>query len=94
MIIEFGSLVAIGTAVVIIIAITKGARVVPQKEAQVVERLGKYSRTLDAGFHVLIPFIDRVTAKHSLKEIPVYSAAANGDRCAFSDVHHPGQHLH
>lgn len=71
MIIEFGSLVAIGTAVVIIIAITKGARVVPQKEAQVVERLGKYSRTLDAGFHVLIPFIDRVTAKHSLKEMVI-----------------------
>ncbi len=71
MIIEFGSLVAIGTAVVIIIAITNGARVVPQKEAQVVERLGTYSRTLEAGFHVLIPFIDRVTAKHSLKEMVI-----------------------
>jgi regulator of protease activity HflC (stomatin/prohibitin superfamily) len=53
---------------VIIIAIVKGARVVPQKMAYVVERLGKYSRTLDAGFHVLVPFVDRITAKHSLKE--------------------------
>ena len=71
MIIEFGSLVAVGLAAVIIIAIMKGARVVPQKEAQIVERLGKYSRTLDAGFHVLIPFIDRITARHSLKEMVI-----------------------
>jgi len=66
--IEFGSLVSVGLAIVIIIAIVKGARVVPQKMAYVVERLGKYSRTLDAGFHVLVPFVDRITAKHSLKE--------------------------
>lgn len=66
--IEFGTLVSIGLAAVIIIAIVQGARVVPQKMAYIVERLGKYSRTLDAGFHVLVPFVDRVTAKHSLKE--------------------------
>jgi regulator of protease activity HflC (stomatin/prohibitin superfamily) len=42
--------------------------VVPQRSAFVIERLGKFSRTLDAGFHVLFPFLDRVTAKHSLKE--------------------------
>ena len=68
MVLEFGSVVAVGLAAVIIIAITKGARVVPQKEAQVVERLGKYSRTLDAGFHILVPFVDRITARHTLKE--------------------------
>ena len=68
MVLEFGSIVAVGLAAVIIIAITKGARVVPQKEAQVVERLGKYSRTLDAGFHILVPFVDRITARHTLKE--------------------------
>lgn len=68
MVLEFGTVVAIGLAAVIIIAITKGARVVPQKEAQIVERLGKYSRTLDAGFHILVPFFDRITARHSLKE--------------------------
>jgi regulator of protease activity HflC (stomatin/prohibitin superfamily) len=65
---ELGSLVSVGLAIVIIIAIVNGARVVPQKMAYVVERLGKYSRTLDAGFHVLVPFVDRITAKHSLKE--------------------------
>jgi regulator of protease activity HflC (stomatin/prohibitin superfamily) len=57
-----------GVAVVIIIALIKGARIVPQREQFVVERLGKYSRTLDAGFHILVPFIDRVSYKHSLKE--------------------------
>lgn len=68
MVIEFGSVVALGLAAVIVIAIVKGARVVPQKQAHVVERLGKYSRTLDAGFHVLVPFVDRIVARHSLKE--------------------------
>ncbi len=66
--IELGTIATIGFAVLIIIAIVKGARVVPQKQAFVVERLGKYSRTLDAGFHILFPFVDRIVAKHSLKE--------------------------
>lgn len=68
MILELGTIATIGLTVVIIIAIIQGARVVPQKQAYVVERLGKYSRTLDAGFHVLFPFVDRIVAKHSLKE--------------------------
>jgi regulator of protease activity HflC (stomatin/prohibitin superfamily) len=68
MVIEFGTVVALGLAAVLIIAIVKGARIVPQKQAHVVERLGKYSRTLDAGFHVLVPFVDNVTSRHSLKE--------------------------
>ncbi len=66
--IELGTIATIGLAIVVIIAIVQGARVVPQKQAYVVERLGKYSRTLDAGFHVLFPFVDRIVAKHSLKE--------------------------
>lgn len=68
MIIEFSTIVAIGFAIIFITAIMKGARVVPQRSAFVIERLGKYSRTLDAGFHVLIPFLDSVVARHSLKE--------------------------
>lgn len=66
--IEFGTIVSVGIAAIVIIAIVKGARVVPQKQAHVVERLGKYSRTLDAGFHILIPFFDRIVARHTLKE--------------------------
>ena len=48
--------------------IAKTAKVVPQQNAFVVEKLGKYSRTLQPGFHILVPFIDKVAYKHSLKE--------------------------
>lgn len=53
-------------AVVFIVA--KCIRIVPQKQAWIVQRLGKYYSTLDAGLHVLVPFIDAVAYKHSLKE--------------------------
>lgn len=59
---------AIGLAIIVTVALLKTARVVPQREQFVIERLGKYSRTLDAGFHVLIPFVDRIAYKHTLKE--------------------------
>lgn len=68
MILEFSTLAGLGFAALVVIAVLKGARVVPQRNAFVIERLGKYSRTLDAGFHVLIPFLDSIVAKHSLKE--------------------------
>jgi len=61
-------ILALGLAVLVIVALMKTARVVPQREQFVVERLGKFSRTLDAGFHILIPFVDRVAYKHTLKE--------------------------
>ncbi len=44
------------------------AVVVPEQESYVIERLGKYSRTLTAGFHVLVPFIDRVAYNQNKKE--------------------------
>jgi regulator of protease activity HflC (stomatin/prohibitin superfamily) len=65
-----GSLiVAIVLAVLAMIVISKIVRVVPQQQAWVVERLGKYSGTLDAGLHILVPFFDVIRYKHSLKEI-------------------------
>jgi regulator of protease activity HflC (stomatin/prohibitin superfamily) len=60
--------VLIAILVFVAIAFFKSVRVVPQRTAYVIERLGKYSRTLEAGLHVLVPFIDRVAYKHSLKE--------------------------
>lgn len=60
--------VAIFIAVVVIYTIYKCVRIVPQKQAFIVERLGKYHVTLDAGLHLLMPIIDRVSYKHSLKE--------------------------
>ena len=55
-------------AIVAIIIIIKTAVIVPQQSGYVVENLGKYSRTLQAGFHILIPFIERVSYRHTLKE--------------------------
>jgi regulator of protease activity HflC (stomatin/prohibitin superfamily) len=60
---------ALALAVLAIIVIVKTAIVVPQQSAYIVEVLGKYSRTIAAGFHILIPFIERVAYKHSLKEM-------------------------
>ncbi len=51
-----------------IIVIAKTAVVVPQQSQYVVERLGKYAGTLDAGFHILVPFVDYIHYRHSLKE--------------------------
>jgi regulator of protease activity HflC (stomatin/prohibitin superfamily) len=55
----------------IIIALFKTARIVPNQWIFVIERLGKYSRSLEAGFHILIPFLDKVAYKHSLKEMAI-----------------------
>ena len=68
---DFGLIVMIGFALLILIVIAKTAVVVPQQSAYVVERLGKYSGTLSAGFHVLIPFLDVIRYKHNLKEIAI-----------------------
>jgi regulator of protease activity HflC (stomatin/prohibitin superfamily) len=55
-------------ALLVIITIVKTAVVVPQQSAYVIERLGKYHGTLPAGFHLLLPFIDVIRYRHSLKE--------------------------
>ncbi|GJM07881.1 MAG: stomatin 2 [Lysobacteraceae bacterium] len=67
----FGELLGYGLAIVVVIAILKTARIVPQRAAFVVERLGKYSKTLSAGFHILVPFIDKVAYKLNLKETAI-----------------------
>ncbi len=54
--------------VFVVILIAAAVKIVPQKEAWIVERLGKYHRTLTAGLHFIVPFIDSVRAKVSLKE--------------------------
>jgi regulator of protease activity HflC (stomatin/prohibitin superfamily) len=54
-----------------IIILAKTAVVVPQQAAYVVERLGRYSATLQAGFHVLTPFVDVIRYRHSLKETAI-----------------------
>ena len=63
--------VAIVLLVVAIVFITQAVKVVPQQHAWIRERLGKYAGTLTPGMNLIIPFVDRVAYKHSLKEIPL-----------------------
>ena len=55
----------------VVVVVIEGVRVVPQQNAWVIERLGKFSRTLEPGLNVIVPFFDRVAYKHSLKEVPL-----------------------
>ncbi|MFT5610472.1 MAG: regulator of protease activity HflC (stomatin/prohibitin superfamily) [Polaribacter sp.] len=61
----------VAAAVVLFLIFKNIVRVVPQNDAYIVERLGKYNNTLLAGIHFLIPFLDRVAYRHSLKEFAV-----------------------
>jgi regulator of protease activity HflC (stomatin/prohibitin superfamily) len=63
--------IALILAIVVVIFIARTFRIVPQQNAWVVERLGKYDRTLTPGLNFVMPFIERVAYKHSLKEIPL-----------------------
>src|ERR1035438_4553193 len=58
-------------AAIVVIVVMKTATVVPQQSAFVIEYLGKYSRTLHAGFHILVPFFEKIAYRHSLKEIAI-----------------------
>jgi len=62
------TVVWIGLFIFAFVILAKSIRVVPQRSAFIVERLGKYKKTLTAGFHVLVPIADRVAYKHTLKE--------------------------
>src|SRR5687768_18170489 len=65
---EGALIVAIVVAALVLLIIFRTAIVVPQQSAYVVERLGRYHATLNAGFHVLVPFVDVIRYRHSLKE--------------------------
>lgn len=62
------TVVLLGIIVLVLVVFYRTIRIVPQKVAYIIERLGKYHNTLEAGFHVLLPFIDKVAYKHTLKE--------------------------
>jgi len=68
---DISTFIAFVFVVLVVVTVFQTARIVPQKTAFIIERLGKYSTTLDAGFHILIPFMDKVAYKHSLKEVAV-----------------------
>jgi regulator of protease activity HflC (stomatin/prohibitin superfamily) len=62
------TIILILLGIFLLVAFLSTFKVVPQRSVYIVERLGKYSRTLDAGFHILIPFIDKIAYKQNLKE--------------------------
>ena len=66
-----GLAIALAILVFVVVTIAKGVRLVSQGEEWVVERLGKYHTTLRPGLNILIPYLDKVAYKHSLKEIPL-----------------------
>jgi regulator of protease activity HflC (stomatin/prohibitin superfamily) len=66
-----GIFILITIAVILFLFIICGARIVPQRNVLILERLGKYHATLEPGFHFLIPLIDRAAYKHSLKEMVI-----------------------
>jgi regulator of protease activity HflC (stomatin/prohibitin superfamily) len=55
----------------LVVVVVEGVRIVPQQNAWVIERLGKFARILEPGFNVIVPFVDRVAYRHSLKEVPL-----------------------
>ena len=65
---DFPTIVSLIILLIVIVALAKTAQIVPQRSAYVVERLGRFAKTLDAGFHLLIPFVDKVAYRHTLKE--------------------------
>lgn len=66
-----GLVVLIVLIIAVVVVLFMSAVIVPQRSAYIVERLGKYSSTLEAGFHILVPFIDRVAYRRTLKETPI-----------------------
>lgn len=68
---DAATIVLLVLAFFIILTVFRTARIVPTQWVFVVERLGKYRKNLEAGFHILIPFLDKVAYKHSLKEMAI-----------------------
>jgi regulator of protease activity HflC (stomatin/prohibitin superfamily) len=66
-----GVIILLVLAFFIILTIFKTARVVPNQWVYLVERLGKYNKSLEAGFHILFPFLDKIAYRHSLKEMAI-----------------------
>src|ERR671915_2650700 len=68
---EGALIVFLVAALLVVFVVYRTAVVVPQQSAYVVERLGRYHATLNAGFHILVPFVDAIRYRHSLKEVAI-----------------------
>jgi len=65
---DIATILSVIILIIVVVAVAKTAQIVPQRSAYVVERLGRFHSVLDAGFHLMIPFVDRVAYRHTLKE--------------------------
>lgn len=65
---DFGLILLLLIVIFAVVVVVRAVRIVPQQTSQIVERLGKYSRTLDPGIHLLVPFVDKVRANIDLRE--------------------------
>ncbi len=87
--INTGTIVLIVVIVFILLVVARSVKIVPQRTAYIVERLGKYRGTLEAGLHILIPFIDKVAYIHTLKEqavdVPPQSCITKDNICVEVD---------
>jgi regulator of protease activity HflC (stomatin/prohibitin superfamily) len=63
--------IAVFVLAMLVVVVIEGVRIVPQQSAWVVERLGKFSRVLEPGLQIIVPFMDRIAYRHSLKEVPL-----------------------
>lgn len=63
--------IALVLIAIAVVTVLQSVKVVPQQSAWVLERFGKYNRTLLPGLNIIVPFVDRVAYRHSLKEIPM-----------------------
>ena len=59
------AIILLGMIIFIFIMFISTIKIVPQRQAFIIERLGKYRTSLQAGFHIILPFIDKVSYKHS-----------------------------
>ena len=82
-------IVAIATVAIVLLVLARSAILVPEQHAYVVERLGRYERTLDPGLRILVPFIDRVRDRHVLAEqaiaVPNEGCRTRDDRQVWID---------
>ena len=94
---EAGLIVLIVVAVFVLFVASRGIRIVPQAKAGVVERLGRYSRTLDPGLALVVPFVDRVKPMIDLREQVVSfqpQPVITEDNLVVADRHGPLLHDH
>jgi len=75
-----GVVVFLGPLIFVIVFLSKAVCIVPQQSAWVIERLGRYDRTLEPGLQIVVPLYERIAYRHNLKEVPLDRRARSASR--------------